>query len=269
MAKISDLIKSKKEFSFSFEVSPGLLEDTVDHLTVEPLFYSITWHAKGHQNKDMDTGPLKLARDLKMKGKNVLLHMSCDLLRKEYLDRVLKMLQEEGIPNLFLILGEKYDPTTSDFASTIHLIKYIRLHSSDYFCIAVAGDLGSGEQRLQSLKEKINAGADFIITQAFFDPIQYKNFYIECRKIGIEVPIVPGIFYFENKKQLDSFINLCKIKISSELIQKVENYNLEENLGAKVTKDIIDDINKDRFQHFHFFTLNKLESVSNFIQKHF
>ncbi|XP_013191562.1 methylenetetrahydrofolate reductase (NADPH) isoform X2 [Amyelois transitella] len=269
MAKITDLINNSNQFSFSFEVTPELSEGDVDNLEIEPLFYSVTWHAKGHQNKDLDIGPLRMARKLSKKGKTVLLHMSCDMLRKEFLDKVLMMLQEQGIRNLFLILGEKYNPSASDFPSTMELIKYIKEHTGDWFCIAVAGDLDCSEEKLQDLKKKTDAGANFIITQAFFEPTLYKTFRKRCTTIGINVPIMPGIFYFETTKQLSNFVNLCKIKLSDELIRKVENDPQQEDFGVRLIKDLIDDLNGEFPHHFHFFTLNKLERVQSFIVQNF
>lgn len=106
MAKITDLLR-KKEFSFSLEVTPDISEQQIDNLSVEPAFFSVTWHAKSHQNKSLDIPPLKTARYLRSKGKNVLLHLSCDLMTQEFLLELLEMLQKYEIRNLFVVLGGK------------------------------------------------------------------------------------------------------------------------------------------------------------------
>lgn len=105
--KITDLIEQTREFSFSIEVTPNITESEIDDLEVEPTFFSVTWHAKSHQCLNFDIAPVKTATLLKNKNKEVLLHISCDYMRKTYLDELLNKLQEKGICNLFIVLGGK------------------------------------------------------------------------------------------------------------------------------------------------------------------
>lgn len=107
MVKLTDLINNSDRFTFSFEVTPDVAIEKLDK-EVEPLFYSVTWHAKTHQNKSLDIAPLRLAKQLKVNNKEVLLHLSCDLLRKEFLVQLLAVLKEYQICNLFVILGGLY-----------------------------------------------------------------------------------------------------------------------------------------------------------------
>lgn len=103
--KITELIKHKGKFSYSFEVTPDVSEDELFSLKEDPVFFSVTWHAKQHQCKDLNIGPVRTASILRSKQKHVLLHLSCDMLKTDYLDELLTMLQERNICNLFLILG--------------------------------------------------------------------------------------------------------------------------------------------------------------------
>jgi 5,10-methylenetetrahydrofolate reductase len=107
MVKIVDLLQTKKN-TFSFEVTPNITESDLDSLEVEPTFYSVTWHAKSHQNKDLDIPPIKLAKLIRSRNKDVLLHLSCDLLKRNYLTGLLTELQEHDICNLLIVLGGKY-----------------------------------------------------------------------------------------------------------------------------------------------------------------
>ncbi|XP_049874948.1 5,10-methylenetetrahydrofolate reductase [Pectinophora gossypiella] len=267
-AKITDLIKTD-EFTYSFEVTPNIALDTIDNLGSEPLFISITWHAKSLELNHWDVGPLKLANNLTAKGYNVLLHLSCDLLKREYLNGLLQFLQEKKICNLFVFLGENYDrdSNSSDFKSTKELIEYIRKRTGNYFCIGVAGFPDQSDNRFPSLKEKIESGADFILTQAFFDIDSYQNFVKKCESQGITIPIIPGLFLYESHKELISFTNLCKVKVSDKLLKYAEidpNY-----IGTDVVKKLVQDIIKAAvgFKHVHLFTLNKLERVSGFVKE--
>lgn len=102
--KISELI-GEQLFSYSCEVTPDLKYSELNTLINKPIFYSVTWHAKSHQCKDLNISPLELAYKLRGDGINVMLHLSCDLLRKSFLDQLLKRLQEVDIRNLFVVLG--------------------------------------------------------------------------------------------------------------------------------------------------------------------
>lgn len=103
--KLVDLIVNETKFRFSFEVTPDVNNEDIEKLETDPTFFAITWHAKTHKCRDLDIAPLRTANFLRSKGKQVLLHLSCDLLKQEYLIGLLTFLQEKGICNLFLILG--------------------------------------------------------------------------------------------------------------------------------------------------------------------
>ncbi|XP_075976778.1 methylenetetrahydrofolate reductase (NADPH) [Anticarsia gemmatalis] len=267
MTKVTELIKSKRQLTYSFEVTPGVTEEEIDKIQIDPLFYSVTWHAKSHRCKDLNIDPLRTASLLVEKQKHVLLHMSCDMLRVEYLKQILDTLQEKNICNLFLVLGESYDPKTSDFTNTSQLIKFIREQTGDYFCIGIAGFPGCTDEKLLHTKEKVESGADFIITQAFFDINTFTTFSERCRKFDISVPIIPGVFPFESYKQLTGFVNLCKIKVSSDLLDSVKNNEDLNKPCLDVVRSLIEELYKEHHTtHFHFYTLNKLERVNTFIQ---
>lgn len=134
-------------------------------------------------------------------------------------------------------VGEEWDPKKSDFRYGADLVKFIRQHFGDYFVICVAGkqedfftstnvfslgypqghpDSSSYEDDLLYLKEKVDCGADFIITQLFFQPETFIKFQSDCRAVGITCPIIPGIFpiqvcdhRFVTKKFMEKF--LCRV----------------------------------------------------------
>ncbi|CAF5142036.1 unnamed protein product, partial [Rotaria sp. Silwood1] len=97
-------------------------------------------------------------------------------------------------------VGEKWDPEKTDFRYASDLVKFIRENFGDYFVICVAGypkghpDSKTYEEDLHYLKEKINCGADFIITQLFFQAETFLKFQSDCQAVGITCPIIPGIF---------------------------------------------------------------------------
>lgn len=102
--KITHLLKSDK-LTFSFEVTPDIEKYRIDKLSVEPTFFCITWHAKSYDFKDFDIPPVKLATYLRSTGRTVCLHLSCDLLKRDYLNELLRYLEDYGICNLFVVFG--------------------------------------------------------------------------------------------------------------------------------------------------------------------
>lgn len=102
---------------------------------------------------------------------------------------------------------------------------------------------------------------DFIITQAFFTYDIYDNYLQKCKDLRINVPTIPGIFPFDSLKELQTFINLCKIHISEDLI------NMSSvKPGNEIVTDLIKTmIGKLQEKHFHFFTLNNLQRTIKII----
>ncbi|XP_014359190.2 5,10-methylenetetrahydrofolate reductase isoform X1 [Papilio machaon] len=262
LLRISDLIRNKHSFTFSFEVTPDVGEAELDKITLQPEFYSITWHALSHQCKDLNIAPLKLANLLRQKNKHVLLNLSCNLMTKAYLNDLLPWLQEKGICNLFIVLGDSFNPNRSDFKTSSEMISYIKAKTLDYFCIGVAG-FPYDDCKITALKEKIDLGADFVISQAFFEANIYKNYLEKCKDAKIDVPIIPGIFPFQSQKELDMFLKLCKVEVTDEFKMKLEG----ENVMDIIENLVLDLHNNLNVKHFHFFTINKLGITCDLVKK--
>ncbi|CAH2090354.1 unnamed protein product [Euphydryas editha] len=260
--KIIEIIKDTGYISYSFELTPDISEEELDYLEFEPLFFSTTWHAQTHKCINLEIAPLKLANSLTNKGKNVLLHISCTNLRRDYANMLLTALRDKGICNLFIILGENFDPNNTDFKSSQELIKYVRQLTGSYFCIGVAGFPDRNDKMLH-LKEKIDSGADFILTQAFFEHNIFKKFVIKCRELNINVPVIPGIFPFESKEELEGFVKLCKVHVSNDFMEI-----LHTKSGIEATAKLINDMLKElQVKHFHLFTLNKVQRIVKLLDK--
>lgn len=158
-------------------------------------------------------------------------------------------------------LTEGFEPHNSDFSNTKDLIIHIRKSTGSYFCIGVAGFPGC-DDKLEPLKDKVNSGADFIITQAFFKIDLFTQYLANCKNIGITVPIIPGIFPFETESELSSFVNLCKVYIHDDIKKKVKEENGLE-IVAKLIRNIMAET---KIKHFHFFTINKILRTTNLIK---
>lgn len=178
-----------------------------------------------------------------------------------------------GIKNLLALRGdppenqEEWVNVDNGFNYATDLVRHIRKEFGDYFVICVAGypsghpDCPSYEEDLLHLKEKIDAGSDFIITQLFFKADTFLKFVADCRKIGIDCPIIPGILPIQEYRSLRHIVKLSKLEVPQEVIDSInpikENDEAIRNYGidqcVKLCRQLID----AGIQGFHFYTLNR------------
>ena len=148
------------------------------------------------------------------------------------------------------------------------MIKFIREKTDEYFCIGIAGFPGCSDEKLLQIRDKVEIGANFILTQAFFDADAFKHLQEGVSKMGLDVPVIPGVFPFETPKQLEGFIKMCRIKVSDDLLQAAINKEKMNKSCTGIVKQLIEQlISKCNTTHFHFFTINKLENVQKIIEE--
>jgi hypothetical protein len=138
-------------------------------------------------------------------GVEVLMHLTCSGQSREQIRQTLSQAKEVGIHNILALRGDPpkgaltWTPYSNGFERAVDLVRFIRQEFGDYFGIAVAGfpegypqaTIGMAEQ-IGFLKEKIDAGADFVLTQFFYDPEVFMTYVNRCREAGITCPIIPG-----------------------------------------------------------------------------
>ncbi|CAO3644302.1 unnamed protein product [Mucor hiemalis] len=201
------------------------------------------------------------------------MHLTCTNMEKDKIDLALKQAKEAGIKNILALRGdpprghEYWTPVDSDFKHAIDLVKYIRQQHGDHFCIGVAGypeghiDCPDKEQDMVYLKEKVDAGADFIMTQLFYDADICVEWMQKCRDHGIHVPVVPGIMPIPTYQSFRRMINLCNVKVPAKVLedldaikgddQKVKEYGVQ--LAVSMIKHLH---TKANVCNFHISTLN-------------
>jgi len=186
---------------FPPRTEPGLanLLDRIRRLSSPPLraplAVSVTWGAGG-STADRS---LELAEHITHMGIEVILHLTCTNMPKDKIDTALKRAQDLGITNILALRGDaprgaeySLDPLdhADEFQHADDLVRYIRKEYGNFFCIGVAGyptphpDSESVESDLQWLKVKCDAGADYIITQLFYDVPAFEEWVSACRKFG-------------------------------------------------------------------------------------
>jgi len=262
---------------FSFEFFPPKTEEGVEQLLrtveelapLEPGFVSVTYGAGG-STRDRT---LELVTTIKQRsGVEAMAHLTCVGHTRAELKEVLDRVAAAKIENVLVLRGDPpkgekvFTPVPGGFRFASELVRFVR--EEDYpFCLGGAcypeGHLEnpSREVDLKNLKAKVDAGLDFVITQLFFDNAFYFDFVERARRVGINVPIVPGIMPITNYEQLNRFIRLCgttlPMRLALQLEKVKENPEAVMQLGiAHATVQCIELLGRG-VPGIHFFTLNR------------
>ena len=267
-------IYSSNDITISFEVFPEENTDnlytTLDKLTrYNPKLISLTYGAGGKTQKFLpDT-----LKHLK-KYTNVMPHFTCICNSKKFVEKNLTTIKSLGIENILALRGDYPEDKTIchyDFRYANELVRFIKQKSNLH--IAVAGypeghiESESLDKDLDNLKRKVDAGADVIFTQLFFDNTKFLEYVELVRKKGINIPIIPGIMPILSMKQINKMTNLAKITIPKQLADLLAKYKEKDlkNLGIDyATKQCLDLIKND-VKGLHFFTLNRENSTSQIL----
>lgn len=220
----------------SFEVFPPVRDGNLEALyrairelkDLRPDFISVTYGAGG-STRDMS---IEIASRVKNEcGQEVLAHLTCVESKKEDIAGILDDFRREGIENILALRGDPpkgekfFSRTPGGFGYANELVEFIRTRGD--FCIGVAGyPEGHGEapgleEDVINLRRKVDAGADFIITQLFLDNGDFYRFRDLASARGINVPIIPGVFPVLSVKQIPRIVSLGVVKIPKELKRKM------------------------------------------------
>jgi len=280
--KIKARIETKDKF-FSLEFFPPRTKSGAVNLlsrldrmrTGNPLFIDITWHPAGNPAGDTETSSMMIAQSaVQYVGIESMLHMTCVGSSKEDITSYLDKAKNLGLRNILALRGDlpnideewQYDPNKFNYATD--LVKHTRENFGDYFTICVAGyptghpEAKVYEDDLMHLKEKVDAGSDFIITQLFFKSSTFKKFVDDCRAIGINCPIIPGIMPIQSYDSLRHIVKLSKLEIPEEITNIVNplkgNDDAIRNYGIHQATQMIKELFISGYAPgIHFYTLNR------------
>ncbi|KAI9248609.1 methylenetetrahydrofolate reductase-domain-containing protein [Sporodiniella umbellata] len=243
-----------------------------------PEFVDITWGAGG-TSAELTTELVSTSQSVY--GLETMMHLTCTNMPVEKIDTALEAAKKCGCQNILALRGDppkgqtNWESCENGFQYAADLVRYIRKRYGDYFCIAVAGhpeghiDNPDGENDLQRLKEKVDAGADVIVTQLFFDVDIFVDFVKRCRAIGIQCPILPGIFPIQSYSGLSRVIsfnnNVVPQRIWDELELIKEDDQAVKDYGIDLAIEFIQRIKAETgISGFHIYTFN-LERSSRLI----
>ena len=273
--KISKLFEiSPRTYSFEFfpprdEISAVDFGINVGQLIkLSPSFVSVTYGAGGSNSERT----FALVDYLQNKiGMTTMAHYTCVSAPADKIYTDLKQLEANGIENIMALRGDprkgedNFNPVEGGFSHSNELITWIRQNFD--FCTGAAAypdvhpEAGSPELDMEALRYKVDAGADFLITQLFFDNNIYFNFVDRARKAGIKNRIIPGIIPITSYQQLARFTAMSRSKLPEAVLESMESY---KDNPAKITQTGMDyaikqcrDLLMMGAPGIHFYTLNK------------
>ena len=273
--RISDLLDRRRPL-FSFEFFPPktdegrqTLEGTLAVLKDDrPDYVSVTYGAGGTTRNSTVEITKSIKRDL---GIEAMAHLSCVGEPAQRLVEILGDIDSGGIENVLALRGDpprgeaKWRPHPGGLSYSVELIRLIRERFD--FCVGAAcfpevhPDAPDRESDLRYAREKVEAGAAFLITQLFFDNELYFDFVEDARRAGVDVPIIPGIMPITNYGQIKRFTEMCGASIPDELTAQLDGRaddpEAVAELGVAYATLQCSDLLARGAPGIHFYTLNR------------
>ena len=261
--KVSQIYKDKKK-TLSFEIVPpeknselSSIDETLDILCeLNPDFISVTFGAGGSENCN---STIEVARKIKEKYNiESVVHLTCLNYSKDEIDLIAKQLQQSGVQNILALRGDKIPniQTKNDFKYASDLIAYMK--SKYDFCFLGAcypeghPESESSVADIKHLKEKVNSGAEVLLSQLFFDNNYFYDFQEKCKVAGI-MPVI-------SKSQLEKMVSLCGVAIPTQLERIVNKFggNKDSLFDAGMSYGIsqIIDLLASDVDGVHIYTMN-------------
>lgn len=282
---IRDLFGQKKK-TLSFEVFPPVREGNLESLfktvaelkELKPDFISVTYGAGGGTRDKTIEIASRVQNEF---GSEALAHLTCVAATRDDIARIVEEMKKHNIENILALRGdppkgeEKFVRPAGGFGFANELVSFIR--ELNGFCIGVAGypeghpEASSFDDDMKNLKKKVDAGADFIVTQLFFNNDDFYRFRDRALALKINVPIIPGIFPILNYKQVLRITELCGAKIPSALGEKlcwlkdkpedVEKYGIE--YAQKQARDLL----HNEVRGLHICTMNQSRAARKIVRE--
>ncbi len=239
---------------------------------IRPDYVSITYGAGGSsRERTMDYG--LLLRDIF--DFVVMPHLTCVGHSKAEIAQIMKRYASEGLTNVMALRGDPpknqpdFKPNPDGYTHASQLVSFIRQNYPE-FGIGCAGypekhpEAATIQQDIENLKRKVDCGADFIVTQLFFDNSHFFEFVEKCRAAGIDKPIIAGLLPALSYKQVVNFKNMCSTDIPSRLLESLERARDDEEakqIGLDWARAQIDELKANNVDGIHLYILNRAESA--------
>lgn len=287
--KIGEIVAEKK-YSVSFEVFPPKTKDNMETVVtaakkiaeLKPIFMSVTYGAGGGTSEYT----VEIARQLQEEQQvPMMAHLTCITSDKETVDRQLMLLKQKKIQNILALRGDKpegFETTEKNFKHAIELVREIKEFDPD-FCIAGAcypethPEAETQQEDIRHLKEKVDAGMDFLITQMFFDNAAFYSYMYQLREAGVMVPVHPGIMPIVNAKQMKRTLKLSGSQLPQRFRRILDTFgetpDAMRQAGIAYATDQIIDLFANGFSSVHVYSMNNpavagaiMENLSNILE---
>lgn len=286
MKRIRDLFDDQ-ERTYSFELFPpktdkgyeNLLKTIAQLCELSPDFISCTYGAGGGNREKTFDVVQHIEEHHHVIG---MAHLTCVLNTKDDIKTIVEDIKSRGIRNILALRGDPpqdqpdWQPTDDNYRYSSELAEFIRANFGDYFGIAVAGFpeghilCPDREKDAEFLKLKIEAGADFVITQLFFDNKDYFEYIDRLRRIGVNVRVIPGILPVTDYGALQRFCSLCGATVTEEVKKIFEPIQDDKEATVRAgvefaireCKELLD----GGAPGIHFYCLNKLHPTDEILK---
>lgn len=253
------------------------LEKLLEHLSIlkkyNPAFISLTYGAGGTTQSASLNIISRIQNELKL---TVIPHFTCVNNSKEQVRSYLKDIQNLGIKSILALRGdipEGVEQKNFDFKYANELVAFIK--SETDLSIGVAGypeghiDCEYLQTDLKNLKRKIEAGADVVFSQMFFDNEKFFKFVESVRNEGIGIPIIPGILPIRSYQQLERMLSMAKVTVPDKLMYRLEKYKDNpgdiKKVGVDYATEQCQKLIEFGIDGLHFYTLNTSDSVGKIL----
>lgn len=304
--KIKDIIAAQKKPFASLEIVPPLkgvtkkelLDSIRPFMEFNPPFINVTSHRDEVEFRQEPDGTFtrhSVRRRLSETAVcasiqaefdvEVVPHLICGGATAEQIENTLGDFKFLGIENILALrgdslLGEKrFTPEPGGYRYASELVAAIRRTYGSEFCIGVGAypekhfEAPNMETDIANLKRKVEAGADFIITQMFFDNAHFYEFRDRCRFAGINVPIIPGLKPLSSAKQLEMIPDLFSLDIPQGLVKELRNHADDKaacyQIGLEWCSAQCADLLKNGVPAVHFYTMGRPDNTVEIIRRHF
>lgn len=269
--KISEICKEKGK-SLSFEIFPPKKDSELKNIDetlavlceLKPDFISVTFGAGGSSNCNRT---IELAKKIKREYQvEPVVHLTCLHYNKAEINEFAKILSAEGIQNILALRGDK-NPNIQekeDFEHASDLIRFLKPQTD--FCFLGAcypechPESGSRIREMKYLKEKVDAGAEVLLSQLFFDNEQFFRFHENCRIADINVPIIPGIMPVINASQIKRMVTMCGATFPERFQKIICKYETNKealfDAGMSYALSQIIDLLVSDIDGIHLYTMN-------------
>lgn len=274
-------ILNRTKISFSFEFFPPqsenawerLFQTISDLMPLKPSWVSVTYGAGGSTRENTHKLVVRIKKETDL---TVVSHLTCAGSKRKEIESILGKYNENGIENILALKGDpqadqkKSDNVHDDFAHAVDLVAFIKRYFPG-MSVGVAGfseghpDTPNRLKEIEYLKDKVDAGADYIITQLFFDNRDFYDFCERCELAGIRVPVIAGIMPVITLNGMNRMAEIASgARFPARLLKSVARAKVDkyvEKVGVHWATEQVRDLTDNNVRGIHFYTLNNAKTT--------